>query len=143
MNLLPKEAILLQANEGLLTLTTHRVRLHRSTAGTSTVISMTLEAVASCALVTNGQPALLGAGFLLIAIGAWMLLFGNSTVGVGLILLGCILALAYVMSRKSVLEIASSNGRISVAAKSVTRDELVAFIDALEHAKLRRMSWLS
>ncbi|MDX2054231.1 MAG: hypothetical protein SFV15_17655 [Polyangiaceae bacterium] len=138
MKLFPDERILLEANSGLLKLTTHRVRFEHQRSGDSVVIGITLDAVASCGLVTTTYPILLLLA-LLAAIGGLASSSHDSGAMLWLFLAACLLVLAYFLSRKVVLRISSAGDDIIVGVQRVGRAPLLEFIDALEQAKVQRL----
>ena len=138
IELLPGEQVVMSSNGGILTLTTRRVRYDSSAIGSSALISITLESVASCGFVTRSFPILLVLSALA-ALGAIVGISGNSTSEAwGLFVVAAILAILYLVTRKSVLAIASNGGQvIRVLASGASRSSLVEFIEALEREKLR------
>ncbi len=131
--LIPGEQIVMSSDLDRLVLTTRRVRYDSVVLGSSRLISMTLTSVASCGLTTRSFPLLL-----LLAVGA--LLYGLSQrsgdleVFVGAFI---VLLIAYFSSRRAMLSIASDGGQsIMVPARSMKRDAILEFIEAVETQKL-------
>lgn len=79
--LMAGERVLLEANAGILVLTTHRVRLTQRSAGDTKVVSITLPAVSSCSLTTVSYPALLGLALIAAVVGFGLVV--SSVEGVG------------------------------------------------------------
>lgn len=132
------ERLLLEANGGILVLTTHRVRLMQSNQGDQKVISITLGAVVSCGLTTVSYPAVLGLGVVAAVTGLGLLTTSEPGVG-GLFLFSAVVCvLAFFVGRRAVLEVASAGARIQVDAKRMNPALLMEFIDTLERAKLAR-----
>jgi len=138
IRLLPEEKVLLEANDGILTLTTHRVRLDQRGSGHSRLVGITLDAVASCGLVTKSAPILLVLGAIAGALGLALLSQRSEAPGLLLTAVGVALVIAYVVSRSSVLAVASAGETISVAIKGMNRDSIAEFVETLEQAKLAR-----
>lgn len=135
MNTVQGERVLLESSGKVLTLTSHRVRYEAKASGHSKVIGITLDAVASCGLVTRSYPVLLAiAG--LAGIGGLVSRNGSSN-GSLLFVAAVILVLAYFITRSAVIEVASAGERIRVSAKGMSRESLMEFIDNVEAAKLR------
>ena len=135
MNLLPGERKLVEGGNGVLTLTTHRVRFDGRGSGGSQLVSITLDAVASCGLVTKTNPFLVLAALI---IGGLALVFARqlgSWSGYGLVL-AVVLAIAYLLTRAGVLSIASAGETILANVKGMDRKAIVEFVDAVEEAKL-------
>ena len=130
------ERELLQSNNGSLQLTSHRIRLDQGSGGHSQTVSMTLDAVASCGLVTRSYPVLLAIALI---VGLLGLLSGARNEGGAAVLLFLVAAgfvAGYFVTRSAVMEIRSMGGdKIQVAMKA-KRDDIVPFIDAVENAKL-------
>lgn len=126
----------MESDGGVLALTTHRVRLNRVAAGESQLISITLDAVTSCGLVTKSRPLLLVAAACFGLIGLYML--GQNAGGPGVIalVLAAGLAFYYYQSRSAVLQIDSAGASIVIGAQSMGRERLIEFVDAVEEAKV-------
>lgn len=122
--------------KGDLTLTSKRVRYHSTSAGGSEFISMTLDSVASCGLVTRSYPFLLFFAALA-ACGAfldsgieeaepWMFFVASG-----------LLVLAYILTRHAVISIASKGGQTILArTRGQSRSSIIEFLEALEREKL-------
>ena len=136
MEMVAGEKVLLQSNEGSIVLTTHRVRFSAETGGQGQTVSMTLDAVASCGLVTKSYPLLLViAGFLSIA-ALLAALRGEGGIAVMGFLFAAVPVVAYFVTREVVLEIRSMGGdKIQVAMKA-KHEAVIPFVDAVENAKL-------
>ena len=140
VKLLPEEKVLIEANDGILTLTTHRVRLDQRASGKSRLIGITLDAVASCGLVTRSLPLLLVVAGLIALFGFVQLTQRSGTdTGAVLLLVAAAFVAAYFFTRSSVLAVASAGETISVAVKGMSRDAIVDFVETLERAKLDRL----
>jgi hypothetical protein len=138
VNLVQGERVLLQSSEGVLTLTTCRVRYESNMSGTSRVIGMTLDAVASCGLVRRSYPVLLVLAALAGVVGAVLSSQISGEAGIPLFVVAGVACLAYLLTRVAFIEVASSSGgHILVRAKGMTRDAMMEFIDRLEAAKLQ------
>lgn len=132
--LLPGEEVVMSSDKDILTLTTKRVRYDSVVFGTSSLISITLDSVASCGLVTKSFPILLILAALAL-IGAfaqrdntqWMLVVGAAVLAVG-----------YFLTRRTVICVASSGGQtILVPTTGMSRNSIVEFIEAVERQKLK------
>lgn len=134
INLLPGEKIVTSSDNGILILTTKRVRYDSVVWGKSHLVSITLSSVASCGLATMSFPVLLllaaiAAGYAIVLQGdAFALSLGASIVGV----------VTYFLTRRVVISIASNGGQnIMVPIKGMKREAAVGFIDAVEAEKLK------
>jgi hypothetical protein len=136
--LLPGEQVVMSSDKDILTLTTRRVRYDSAVFGSSNFISITLDSVASCGLVTKSHP-------LLLLLAALALIFGLSGIfiqsGDGqwiFLVAAVILVVAYFATRRSLISIASNGGQaILVPAKSMSRSAIVEFFEAIEREKLK------
>lgn len=134
MEMFTGEQVLLETRGGALRLTTHRVRLDLQGGGHSRAVSMTLDAVASCGLVTRSYPVLLALALISALLGGFLTLRIS---GVGFVFLGLavVLLAGYFIARSSILEIKSAGDKIQVHLAG-SRADVVSFIDAVENAKL-------
>ena len=137
MNLLPDEHVIGNLN-GMLVLTTQRIRYDRARFGHSHIISITLNSIASCQLVTKTKPLLLliSACFLPLSLVCYMYTYmmWSALFVLGLSLVPVAL---YFNSRRAMISIASSGGtKIHMPVNRMNRDSIVAFIDAVEQAKM-------
>lgn len=134
---IPGERTLLSSDGNKLAVTTRRVRLMRSRAGSSELVSITLDAIASCRITFTSHPALVG-------VGAASAVFGyieqtptdGSPIfyGLGAAL---VLVVAYFVTRKQVLEVASRGGsKIVVPVKGIPLERTLEIVDTIEDARL-------
>lgn len=131
----PGESVLLEAFGGVLVLTSHRVRLDDRARGGSRFISVTLDAVASCGIVTRTNPILvaLGLGF---ALAAMLSTRESGAIALALLFAGVLCLACYLATRRAILAIGSAGETIAVPIRGVGREPLMAFVNALEQAKL-------
>ncbi len=132
--LLPGERIVMSSDKEILILTNKRVRYDSTAFGTSEFVSITLQSVASCALITRSFPILL-------VIAALAFLGGlyqggdNRTVLIGAAVL-C--AIIYAATRRAIVSIASNGGAsIDAPARSMGRASIIEFLEAVEREKLQ------
>jgi hypothetical protein len=132
--LLPGERVVMSSDQNVLVLTNQRVRYHSSLFGSSQVIGITLDSVASCGAMTSSMPLLLvlaGATF----IGAFALRRDGQAI---CLVAGVLLVVAYLLTRRAVIYVASNGGdRIVVPAKGMSKDSILEFIDAVEREKVK------
>lgn len=131
--MLAGEQKLLESQNGALVLTSSRVRFDGKAGGQTRLVSMALESVASCCLTTRSYPFIL-------AVAALALLYGltaNGAPRLASFIFSVGAVVVFFVSRSAVLEICSAGGeKVAVAVQVVGKEETVAFIDALESAKL-------
>lgn len=135
MTLLPGEHVVMASDGDILLLTNQRVRYDSVEFGASRYMSMTLDAVASCGLVTRSYPILLLLGVIGLVMGATVPMRDEPTVFVWLF--GAVFSVGYFLTRTAVIAIASSGGEvIQVPTKGMSREDSVAFLEAVEKEKL-------
>lgn len=119
MTLMTDEKILLESEPKGITLTTHRIRSEDEHAGTTTIKSIMLEELASCAVVQSNNPILLVIAAICAIIGlvATMNSRGDATPFVIGLVIGGIFVVAYFASRQQVLALASSGTTIATNAE--------------------------
>ncbi|MGP1675747.1 MAG: hypothetical protein ACTS6J_01145 [Burkholderiales bacterium] len=129
------EQVLLTSDNGVLTLTNYRVKYDAKGTGASKFVSISLDAVSSCGLVTRTRPILL----VLAAIGAIAAFVQpESAARYGLLLIALCLAGAYFLTRSGVITVSSNGGEgIAVPAKGMSRDLILGFLEAVMDAKLQ------
>lgn len=129
--LLPGERVV-SSNE-LLTLTNYRVFRDAGGAGQSRYVSITLDAVSSCGLVTNSQPLLLILGIMAAIVGV----AASGDAQAPLLIAGVVLIVLYFVTLSAVLAICSTGGeRITVPAKAGQRALLMTLVNAVDREKL-------
>jgi hypothetical protein len=132
--LLPGEEFVMSSDNNILVLTTERVRYDSVTFGSSRVVSITLDSVASCGLVTMSHPVLLLLGAVAV-VGAFALSGDAQPL---LVAVAIVLVFVYLVTRRAVISIASNGGEtITVPAKGMSRSTIVDFLNAVEREKLR------
>jgi hypothetical protein len=138
MKLLPAEASISTENLPHLTLTTHRVRYDQTSSGATRIVSITLDSVSSCGIVSKSFPILLILAAIAAILGAVMVStgMGEGTLRNGTFVVALVLGIAYFLTRKVVLAISSAGESITVAAGGQKPDARIAFIDSVEQAKL-------
>jgi hypothetical protein len=141
MVLLPDEKILMQSEKGILTLTTHRIRKVTRGGGRPEVVSLTLDAVAACELVTKTNPLVLVLALVMGVFGTGRF-HENSAEAIVALLIAFALAALYYDLRTPILRISSPGNSIVVPTKGMPHETQVDFIDAVERAKLERIGKL-
>jgi Na+-transporting methylmalonyl-CoA/oxaloacetate decarboxylase gamma subunit len=134
MKLLQGEQMLMESSGKVLTLTTARVRYEATERGRSKVVSMTLDAVASCGLATRSFPVLLALAAFSAVVGV-AFVFRGSDGSFLFFLAAIVLGVAYLLTRTAVLEVSSAGESIMVPTKGMSRDTLMEFVDAVDVAK--------
>jgi|GEM_PF-3600531 len=141
MNLLPEEEIL-SNNEILgLTVTSHRIRSQSDSLNTSFMTSIILENIASISVARFTYPWLIAIAFCSCVIGLWISgssggrdSYSTATIG---FLIGVCFLIAYFLSIKKVVEIASSGGAVIRKPISVDTNmkQVHQIIEKIEDAK--------
>ena len=106
--LLPDERVIMQSDKDILTLTTKRVRYNAVEFGSSHLISITLDSVASCSLTTRSFPilVLLAAAAIILA----LIMHEEEDAVYFLFFVAIVLGVVYFLTRRAVLIIASNGG---------------------------------
>lgn len=129
------EQTILASDNGTLSLTNYRVKFDAKASGQTKYVSISLDSVSSCGLVTRSRPALLAiaaiCGVLAVAV-------PDSSARIGLILVGVAFSVGYFVTRSAVINISSDGGEgITVPAKGMAREQIVAFLEAITIEKLK------
>jgi hypothetical protein len=138
MNLLPGETTVSENQLPNLTLTSRRVRYTHVVSGQTRIVSITLDSVASCGIISKSYPILLILAGLAAVFGAFLVAndSGEGAMRNGTFLLALALGIAYLATRRVVLAISSAGESITVGASGQNPDAMIAFIDSVESAKL-------
>ena len=140
MDFMTDEKTLLESDDKSVLLTTHRVRQQLKSSGKDEIVGITLEAISSCRLTRDTKPPLLWASGILfvLGIGSESLPSPEKAISIPLVVISIILLVAYVLTRRQIIEVASSGAVINIDAKRISLDQAVRFIDAVEKAKIGR-----
>jgi hypothetical protein len=141
LKLLGDEQVLVGGN-GPLCLTTHRVRFETRDSGNESVDEIFLEDLSYQAVRMSSRPLFLALAGLSVLLAAYSLVaFRSSDYGVTIIAVisAIIFAVVYAFTRRQTLILASSGGRIQLAAKSMPRETLDWFLLKLAEAKDHRV----
>ena len=134
--LIPGEHLLHYSDNGLITVTTHRVRYWSDSGGQSDCISMMLEKISSMRVLYISYPYLLGIGAVLAGIGLIMMFQQRSGDGLIPLALGVAAVIAYYGTRKHVCIIASDGGdKIVFKTEGMDTDSVITMVDKIELAK--------
>lgn len=132
---IPGENVILKSDNGVLMLTNFRVKYDAAGSGASQFVSIPLDSVASCGLVTRSLPILLAIAAILF-IGA--LAQAGQSASYGLAAVGALFVVGYFSTRRGVITVASNGGEsISVPARGMSRDSILVFVEAVMTQKLR------
>jgi len=141
--LLPGEEIIVQTEYGIITLTTHRIRYNDSS-GNGKITSIMLENVSGIEVQYRSWLAALIGGLVALIIGLSESIINKteeSIVAGGLIvaLIGVVLIIAYLVSRRYIINI-HSNGKATVSfmIKGLRKEEIISLIDKVESAQNER-----
>ena len=136
MNYFADEKLLIEADNKVLVLTTHRLRYDSLDGGLAVrkeLVSILLEELVSCAITRISYPLLL-----LLALGGVMLALlmeGAAIVGIALAVL---FTGGFFASQRRVLLISSAGSKIQVNIAHMSLQSLREFVDEIEDAKNRR-----
>jgi hypothetical protein len=132
---IPGETPLVTSDAGVLSLSNYRVKFDAQTRGASKFVSIPLDTVSSCGLVTRSFPTLL-----IIAAAIVLLAFTQqeTTTHYAFLFVGIGFILAYFVTRAGVITISSAGGEsIVVPAKGMSRDQILYFLESVTEAKLK------
>jgi hypothetical protein len=138
MNYFPGETLLIESDNKVLALTTHRVRYDAIGRGggwadRTELVSIMLEEVASCAITRTSYPILL----LLALAGLVLALLADDMAIIG-VALAVLFAGGFFLSQRQVLLIASAGGKIQVNTAGMSLQSVREFVDEIEKAKNQR-----
>lgn len=140
--LLPEESVLSFTENGMVTLTTHRVRYNNKVWGQSNFISMMLEKISSIQVLSTSYPLLWILGVLIGVISLTM----AATKNIGApeltisLFAAFFLIVGYFMSRRHVCTITSDGAsKIIFRTESMPTEALIDFVSKIEGAKHKRM----
>lgn len=130
------EEVVVTSGNGVLTVTNYRVKYDASKKGNSKFVSISLESISSCGLVTRSRPVLLVLAAITLILALAQL---GSAAGSGLLLvIGLGFLVAFFVTRSSVITVSSNGGEdIVVPAKGMSRDATLFFLEAVMDAKLK------
>lgn len=130
------ERMLLEANNKVFTLTTHRVRYAVAGRGQARVVSLMLEAVTTCELTHTTYPLVLAVAALFLVGGA--LISNNSSDSsplIGGLLIAAVLVTVYFVTRRQVLRVASPSSHFDLLLTGMSLDNATAVIDSIQQAQ--------
>ena len=135
------EKTILSSDNGVLSLTNYRVKFDAKALGAAKYVSISLDNVSSCGLVTVSNPVLL-------AIAAICAIVAIAAPDMGarllLALIGVAFVVGYFATRSGVITVSSTGGEgITVPAKGMNREQILSFVEAVTEAKLRFVGKLS
>jgi len=124
---------------GAIRLTDKRVVLDAGDSGTSSYVTITLDAVASCGLFTSHQPWMIVAAILgVVAAVATFFMDAPLAVCGGLVVAGIVLFAWYMASRTKTLSI-SSMGGLAIVIEVTDVKSAHGFLDEVDDAKLQML----
>lgn len=129
------ERTILQADNGTLTITTHRVRYLAKRTGNAKFISMMLDAVTSCEVTHRSYPALLVLAAVVFLAGIMMNTPRDQSPSAYGLLLAIIIVFAYLGTRRQVVRISSPSAHIDVLLSGMKFEQALGAVEAVETAK--------
>jgi hypothetical protein len=140
MILMPNESVLLETEQKILILTTHRIRYQSEAFGSAEIRSIMLDELASCVMVQTSHIILLILAGICLLGGIVVTTSGPRNEGALMIgvLLAVVLVIAYFASRRQILMLASSGTTITVNTQGMKLDWAKQFIEQTEAAKNAR-----
>jgi len=143
--LISGESILQYSDNGLITLTTHRIRYRNTIWGESNFISIMLEKISSVQVVGISYPMVLIIGIIIGLFGLFLAYGqqGKNEEGSVSIVIGVLFIIAYFVTKRHVCVIASDGGhKIVFRTENMKTETLIDMMDKIELAKNNRISQL-
>ncbi len=139
--LLENEAIISQSKSARFVLTNYRVRHKIKSAGNESLCSIFLEKISAIETQYKSYPILLVLGVLFGCIGAYFLMERGMELGQIGFVVGGLLILIYLLSRKHIILITSDGGaKISFQTRGMRKEAIASFINDVELAKNERFN---
>ncbi|MCC9167218.1 hypothetical protein [Pontibacter harenae] len=137
--LIENEQIITQSSEGVVTLTTHRIRYATSGWGHAHITSIMLDSISSIQSHFKSIPLFIVLGVAAFIVGLFAEFNNESGGAIAGLAVGAVFTLLYFASRKHVVTVSSKGGAaISFLAKGMDQYEITKFIDQVEEAKNSR-----
>lgn len=135
--LLEDEKIITQSGGGSITLTNHRIRFFEKQSGKAHILSILLDKVASVEIIYKSKSIFWILGILSIIGGLFFWFQEDPEPSWTFLLLGVILVIVYFATRKHFVVITSDGtSKISFQTTGLNTNDLIAFLDKLEKARL-------
>lgn len=127
------EQVITESGNGLITLTTHRIRYYAKSMQRSHLVSIMLSNVSSISLRYRSKPFYLALAIIGFAIAAWLLYEEGDDSFIIPAAVGLFLLVLYFLSRKAALAIASKGGAtIYFHTTNMKRADQLRFINQIE-----------
>lgn len=134
-HLLPSEKMISESKNGLITLTTHRIRYYSKSMQSAHLIGIMLHNISSVRLAYRSKPLFLILALTGFATGAWLLYSENDESFIIPMAVGLFLLVVYLLSRKAAFIIASNGGAsIHFHTTGMKRADQLKFINQVEEA---------
>jgi uncharacterized membrane protein (Fun14 family) len=134
MNLFPDEKVVVEANDKIVTLTTHRICYEQKEWGKSQNINIMLEHITSSENRYTSNIFFLILGVIGLALGY---------VRFEVVLVGVLFLVLYFLSRKNVVYVSSPSSTIKINVNGMKRERVLEFIDRIEQTKHQRLMSLN
>src|ERR1700722_5496138 len=129
------EQVVLQSQDGTLTVTTHRVRHVTKRTGSAKFTSIMLEAVTSCEVTHTSYPALIAVAVIAFLAGLALSSSRDATPSVYGGVVAAILVGLYFLMRRQVVRLSSPSAHIEKDLAGISFDQATGVVDAVESAK--------
>ena len=139
MSLISQEKILYESKQGLLKLTSQKVRFNSVRSGSGNIVSIMLEHVTSCQIKKHSNYILLFFASLFFLAGGIMSTQINSSGPVTFgIIVAIVFVLIYFISRSQVLIVSSPSSQIILNMRNTSLEKVLDIIDMIEETKDHR-----
>ncbi len=133
------EELITISKGGLVTLTTHRIRLERSYSGQSYIISMLLRKISSIEVDSKSIPLLWIMGAITGLVSIYGIVQEEMELFIPLIVLALLFFIGYYKSRKHLISIRSDGAnKLQFRTQDLSYKEVVDFINQVESAMLKQ-----
>jgi hypothetical protein len=140
--LLDDEQVII-GNQGVVCITTHRVRSQAARYGSLAIDEIFLEHLSYQAVRVSSNPSLLLIAALCVVIAGLMAMSSSSGEAFLSLVIAIACSVAYLLTRRHVFTMASSGGRIELETKSMSRETLDWFMYNVAMAKNKRIRSLT
>ncbi len=135
------EEVITISKGGLVTLTTHRIRLERTHSGQSYIVSMILKKISSIEVNSQSIPLLWIMAALAGLASIYSLMVGSVEMFLLLIVVALIFFIGYYKNKKHLITIKSDGtGKIHFRTQGLSSIEVIQFINQVENAALQQLN---
>lgn len=136
MKLIEDERNLIESEDKVVLLTTHRIRYNAEKIGVTYFGSIMLDEVALCTISRKSKPVFMVLGVLTLLFGLYQMSKGYSINSIiPILVVSAIFFIIYYVTVKKYLEVASAGSSILMNTSRMSMSKIVEFVDEVESAK--------